>query len=304
MTTVGTAFLNYRDGGLLPGSGFDFDPLRRAFTPLVGHAPALIALTEAQRWANDGGAGVHGACAVLDDLLSRPYTGLPGWHRRGDYGPAIVWDPQVLRLETWTGLDHETNAVHERNTATFAIRGNPVRLRMIVRHYSFDSGTERLAEAEQDAEPAGDGLPTLLVGDLNATGSGPHLPQRDWALVPPHKRRHKAMLDQHGQWVADTRALDALIGEWNNAASTRAGGAGWRAVAELAHAAGVPAEEAFRPTTNSGASTGRLLTSWYLANPAAIELIDPTSYQVHQPTAEYPAAWSLDHRLITTTLTA
>lgn len=314
MTEADVAYLNYRDGGLTPGGGFDFEPLRQAVTPLRERAPVVVAFCEGKRWANRGGAGMHQVCAVLDDTLRRPYAGLPGWHRRGDYGPALVWDPQVLRLHSWTGAVQPTNATHNRNIAEFTVRGTTAtRLRVMIRHYAFDSGAERVWEAEQDASAAYDDVPTLLCGDLNSTASGDHLPQRDWTMVPPAKRRHKAMLVR-GRWVADTRALDILIGRHvprrlarmidrllsRQPVIHRRNGAGFAALAELAYTAGMPPEQAFRPTINTGVDRGgELIIDWLLANGALAELFVPGSYAVHPPDGDYPTTWPLDHKLIT-----
>lgn len=307
MTTIDVAYLNYRNGGLRGDGKYEFDSLRQAVAPLVGRAPAVFPLCEGKRWLHKGSTGMNAACAALDDALGRPYVGQAGWHRRGEYGPAIVWDPQVLRLVTWSGADHASNALHDRNIAEFAVRGAPgKRLKLKAVHYPFDSGTERIAEAEQDADRAGDDVPFALVGDLNATASGAFLPQRNWEQVPLHKRRHKAVLVD-GKWISDTRALDILIGAHDGTlvddehrVITRVNGAGFKALAELAFCAGMDSKQAFRPTTNTGVDTGgALIIDWWLANPALAELFDPTSYEVHVPTGDYPTTWLLDHRMVT-----
>jgi len=305
MTIVDAAYLNYRNGGLHNGV-YEFDSLRQAVAPLIGRAPAVLALCEGKRWLHKGSSGMNAACAALDDALGRPYVGQAGWHRRGEYGPAIVWDPQVLSLITWSGADHRSNPLHDRNIAEFAVRGAPgKRLTMKIVHYPFDSGTERIAEAEQDADRAGGDVPFALVGDLNSTASGAFLPQRNWLQVPLHKRRHKARLVD-GKWVADTRALDILIGEHDGTkvddehrVITRVNGAGFESLAELAFRAGMSSEQAFRPTTNSGVdSGGPLIIDWWLANPALAELFVPSSHEVHVPDGHYPSTWRLDHRMV------
>jgi hypothetical protein len=123
--------------------------------------------------------------------------------------------------------------------------------------------------------------------------------------VPENKRRQKARLVD-GRWVADTRALDILIGEHDDApvhdehrVITRTNGAGYQALAEVAFTAGMPREQAFRPTTNTGVdSGGPLIIDWWLANPALAELFVPDSYEVHVPAGRYPSTWFLDHRLM------
>lgn len=316
MTEVRVAYLNYREGGLNNGV-FEFAPLAAAFQPLRGNAPDVIALCEGKRWAHHGGAGIHGACAALDDLLDVPYQGEPGWHWRGDYGPAIVWNPITMRMDRWTGADHESNAAHDRNIARFRLRREPgKRLNVLVRHYAYDSGLERIMEAERDTSYARDDVPTLLVGDLNSTASGPHVPQRDWRQVPPWKLRHKSRRNWRGRSVNDTRSLDILIGRhrrhfWatlplhlsgrENRAIHRVHGAGFSALAELAYASGIAAEEAFRGTDNSRDGHASMMIDWMLANRPLAERFVPDSYRVHLPAGKYPDTWWSDHRLQTAT---
>ncbi|MEU7480564.1 hypothetical protein AB0A63_31615 [Lentzea sp. NPDC042327] len=295
------ALLNYRDGGL-GASGYDFEPLCAAMEALP-EAPAVIVICEGNRWHYDGSAGLLGACAALDERLGRPYVGRTGWHPSGPYGPAILWDPQVLSLRSWTGDPHETNAVHERNTARFVRRGRPdVELEVLTRHYAFAHAPDRQRCADEDAEWADGPVPRLLAGDLNEQASGAWLPARDFSAGAPGKRRHKGVLTATG-WTGASGALDTLIGIATEQHLRRRDGAGWRALCEVAAAAGVPAEQAFRPTTNHARDP--LIIDWILANPAALELLDPTGYGVVLPPPDraFPATWPLDHRAVRALLT-
>jgi endonuclease/exonuclease/phosphatase family metal-dependent hydrolase len=211
MAVVRIACLNYEDGGLRNGA-YDFAPLAAAFATLAPNPPDVIAICEGKEWGHNGGEGMHEACAALDRVFAVPYVGEPSWHRRGTYGPAIIWNPTTMAMDRWTGADHESNPVHDRNIARMRLRHEPdKRLNVLLRHYSFDSATERIMEAERDTGYARDDIPTLLAGDLNGTASSPLVPQRDWTRVPPWKLPHKSHRDAHGRPVSDTRALDMLI---------------------------------------------------------------------------------------------
>jgi hypothetical protein len=292
--------------------------LATAFEPLVGQAPDVIAICEGKRWAHNGGTGIHAACATLDDVFGVPYVGEPGWHWRGDYGPAVLWNPLTMRMNRWTGADHESNAVHDRNIARFVLRRDPnKRLNVVVRHYSFDSGTERVMEAERDTSYARDDVPTLLVGDLNSTASGRRIPRRSWKRVPSWKLSHKSRRNWRGRSVNDTRALDVLIGRTRHPLSLstltalgrrhhalqRVYGAGYSALAELAYVAGTPARDAFRGTDNPRDDHTPMLIDWMLANGPLAERFIPGSYRVCLPPGRYPDTWWLDHRVQTASFT-
>jgi hypothetical protein len=305
MTVIRIACLNYEDGGLRNGA-YDFAPLAAAFAPLAPNPPDVITICEGKAWGHHGGAGMHGACAALDSVLATPYVGEPGWHWRGTYGPAIIWNPATIRMVRWTGADHESNAVHDRNIARMRLRSEPgKRLNLVIRHYSFDSATERIMEAERDTSYAREDIPTLLTGDLNSSASGPLVPQRDWSRVPPWKLPHKSHRDAQGRPVSDTRALDILIGSYvgqtgeDGRLIRRAHGAGFVAVPELAYAAGTPADEAFRGTDNPRDEiTVSMLIDWMLANRPLADRFVPGSYRVFLPPKEHPYDWWTNHRLL------
>lgn len=84
-----------------------------------------------------------------------------------------------------------------------------------VAHLDYRSGDKRLDEVLKFVSYSKNKLPYLLGMDGNGTASGPHLPVRDWSQASVEDRRHKGMKVK-GKWVADTRAIDYLIGEWSN----------------------------------------------------------------------------------------
>ena len=79
----------------------------------------------------------------------------------------------------------------------------------------------------------------------------------------------------------------------------RVNGAGFAALAELAYAAGMPKDQALRPTTDTRSQAGALIIDWELANQELANKVEVASYEVHLPGGEYPATWPLDHRLVT-----
>lgn len=305
MTVVRIACLNYEDGGLRNGV-YDFEPLAAAFEPLRSSPPDVIAICEGKEWGHNGGAGMRGACAALDRVFGIPYFGEPGWHWRGAYGPAVLWNPTTMTMDRWTGADHESNPVHDRNIARMRIRNEPEkRLNVLLRHYSFDSETERIMEAERDTSYARDDVPTLLTGDLNSTASGPLVPQRDWSRVPPWKLSHKSRRDSQGQSVNDTSALDILIGRYVGQSGNggrriqREHGAGFIAVPELAYTAGASAEEAFRGTDiPRDSETVSMLIDWLLANRPLADRFVSGSYHVFPPPQDNPCGWWTNHCLL------
>jgi hypothetical protein len=69
------------------------------------------------------------------------------------------------------------------------------------------------------------------------------------------------MLYPDGRWGPDTRAIDYLIGEWDEATGQRTGGCGLHAVAEMAWRA--DPSQPILPTVNDGVDPGGgLLIDW------------------------------------------
>ncbi|GAA3757409.1 hypothetical protein [Salinactinospora qingdaonensis] len=286
---------------------FDFTHLPTLFTHMA-EPPALILVNEATRWWDHGGHGKYSAARALSQRYKVPYTAEVGWLERSDHPPALIYDPTRLHL-TWWGNARSTPTLARRNTAHLLLADSdkhptdPPDLRVVLQHWHPWDGDTRLHQARAISWTADPRVPTLLGGDLNSTASGPHLPDKTWQHVPAHQRHHKGHqpAGPTTAWHADTRALDHLIGTWNPQEGKRTHGAGFHALAELAHTHGTPAEEAFRPTTNTPPEHGgAMLIDWLLVNHPLHHTLTPGTYHVHTPPTDHPPL--TDHRLITATL--
>jgi endonuclease/exonuclease/phosphatase family metal-dependent hydrolase len=287
---------NYQAGGLSSDGRHDFDRMVEAFHP--GRVPDVIALNEAKYWHRRGCTPLYQATNALSAALGRPYVPLLG---TGAMASAILYDPTVLAAETW----NEIEFADKRQLGRFVMRGSGARFAIIVDHWSPVDGDARLTRARQLA-PYGDSqLPVLLAGDLNSTAAGRLLPQRDWTAVPEHRRSFKGRQRSDGTWGPDTRALDLLIGGWDERTDRRATGRAWHALPDLAYAAGAPAELAYRATTNHDINTGgELVNDWLLINNAWVRAggLAGGSYHVHIPSGRTPAECPSDHRRISADL--
>jgi hypothetical protein len=220
-------------------------------------------------------------------------------------GGPLFFDPTVLVVRNWWNGRDPNDFIDRYNIGRFALRDSgdtrdsrALEFLVWVNHWDARSGDLRLWQAQLmdrygDTEP----LPVLGGGDLNATASSDgHLPQRDWMAAHYRARVHKGMRLPDGTWVADTRAVDHLIGEWVD--GQRVGGCGYQAIAEIAWRHDPSLQ--LLPTVNDGVDAGGgLLIDYLLVNTAMAAHVDPTSYRVHvPPTRPYPS----DHRLVTACL--
>lgn len=273
-TPIRVAMLSYPEGGYTP-AGYDIGPLAACIRE--AGRPHLIVLPDARAWDLHGSRTLHEVLALLDRTTARPYVGLLGWEERGGSGPALIWDPNILRLLQWSGADLPDLPLESRNQALLEVRkghGAGSRFQVIARKYSPLSRIRRLRQAEDDLVWAGPHMaPALLAGDLASTASGPHLPQVDWESRPVADRMRQAVQDRHGVWRSDTRPLDLLIGRREQ--DERTGGAGWLAACELATTS---YGDRFPPFLNE-----HLLVDWMLFNPRMAKWFDPTTYRAHRP---------------------
>lgn len=286
---LNVSVFNFENGGLRPDGSYDFSGLRVAF--LDDPAPDLLLLNEAKFWRARGRTPFLRAVNDLAALHRRPYCGeLFG----GELGTAVLYDPTILMLDA----TEEPHFEDKRNLARFALRADPlVKLFVFVEHWSYHSAEERFARARLLSRYGTGPTPVLLGGDLNTTASGPHLPGIDWNRAPVATRDYKARQCPDGTWVADTQALDRLVGAWDPTVGGRVDGAGFHLAAELDPQAPTP----LPPTVNGarGLHIDYLLLNDALATAGGVV---PGTYQVHIPPGTDPAAWPSDHRRVSCTL--
>jgi hypothetical protein len=306
-TRLPVALFNYENGGRLAPGQYNFQKLQHAFDG-VDEAPALILLNEAKEWELWGETALHGAVNALSQRLGRQYEGRAGVGVRGPTSmPALLYDPQVVRLDYWNGnAQPDKEHPDKQNVGHAHLWGNSAaKFQVVIRHLNPNNGDKRLHEVAEISGFAGASMPTLLGGDLNATASGPHIPEMDWSIADDELRLKKAVWDApRNKWVADTRALDFLLGSWNEERRARdARKVGWYALAELAHAQGMPDERAFTPTVNRGIDKGgSMLIDWMIVNEAWKDGLVPDTYMVHVPPGDRREDFPSDHRLVTATL--
>lgn len=267
--------------------------LYQIMAPCAHTRPGIIVINEAC-WRLPRHEPEREAVSLLSQLCGVRYEILLGSIERSDHPPAIVFDTDRFEYVAWSDPASDSHR-WGHNTLTLVSRAAPnLAVRVIGAHFDYASGTRRLMEAETLAsQVCRDSMPTLVAGDLNATASGPHLPQRDWTLVPPHKRHQKGRQLASGEATTDTRALDTLIGVWDEHNGIRVGGAGLHALAERDWEQRGRPDEPLASTTHTDQS---LTIDWLLAT-EGIGLI-PGTYQVWDGNPAHT-----DHKLITATIT-
>jgi len=307
--SVGCALFNFESGGLQPDGTYDFHPLQAALahSPRV---PALITLCEGKYYAERGNTGLLLAANAIADEFNMPYTAILGHMERGPMPPAIFYNPLVLtQMPPWYGHGSTGDFHDQRNIAHFRVNGTGVEFLAGIDHWEPLYGPSRELAARRWGRHGSKGkLPMILSGDFNCTPSGSHLPQRDWQLAAEKdwtNASHKG-IEKDGLWIADTRAMDYLIGRWIDAG--RVGGAGFTLLAELAwkQCAGQPVDS--RPdllspdgrilaTVNTHVDAGGgLHIDAALANKLMLTHFDPSTYQIHVPPSGRRYS---DHRMVT-----
>ena len=288
---------------------FDFSRLRRLVAPLVDPqlSPAaavpvsVFALCEAKGWGADANDGLFAAEEVLSATLGRPYTGRMLPFDRGPIGPALFYDPTLVRPAAW----HDDNEYPDYDDKAGVVRFQTVHgghhFVVIVRHWNPRSPQIRVEEARL-LGCYGDGFadPVYVMGDLNATAGGMHWPRRDWTKAPYIARDAKAIRRPDGTWEDATGAIHHLIGPWewddDGQQGRRTLGCGFWAMPEVAYATGTPVEEAFEPTVNRGidAGGGQIIDHCLITRP---QLYVPGTYRIHIPQSQHGGRWDSDHRL-------
>ncbi|MBO0821643.1 MAG: endonuclease/exonuclease/phosphatase family protein, partial [Nocardiopsaceae bacterium] len=308
------SYINYahsgRTGGSMFWGGGDYD-----FSGLVrimddgSPWPAILGFGEANRWDDNGYEAGYAACAALSDAGGPPYQFLLG-ARPGQtdvpWGLALLYDPRVVRVHHWYGDPrlHHFNEERHSGQAVISRVGSQERWRVMVTHSSWIAGRRRLEEAELFVRLAAPETPCVIVGDFNATLSGPQWEVGDFTPDPSapgrhrpdrafHKIKYRPGQERDDPPVGDTDGLDLLCGRWvegtDGAPGHREGGVGFFDVAELA--------QDFTPTQYEvpGGRRPRCIDRALVNAPFADAYV-PGSYRVHEPTdPERPGS---DHKRI------
>ena len=288
---------NYQSGGHHNGT-FDMRPLRQAFGAL-DVPPAVILFCEGKYYRRDQYRGLRLAEQALTEQFGAPYFGLLGSCQRGPIPPAIFYRQDLVSSLRWPGDDPQDLDVFDdqRNFGRFQVIATGAEFGAWVEHFHPRNGATRLDEARRIDRYGRDPLPIIGGGDLNCTASGPHFPQRDWQAANHHIRTHKGRrVDDgtpEGRWVADTDALDHLIGRW--AETGRQEGAGYHAVAELAWWAD-PGSVIKPSIIDKPGEGGPDLIDYLLVNEAMRPHVIASSYRVHVPSGP---PFASDHHLVT-----
>ncbi|HYG83980.1 MAG TPA: hypothetical protein VD907_03815 [Verrucomicrobiae bacterium] len=298
---------NFEAGGLQPSGQYDFGKLRLAFKN-IRPRPVLIVINEGKEWGSKGSIPLFAANSALMAELGGTYEAHLGHSERGPFGPAIFFDPNVLEIKYWG--DERVPYLDKRNLGRFVVRGNGQPFEVLAQHWNPDGGELRMTEAGRAASLGKKAVPELLMGDLNETASGLHLPQFNWEIATPGFRRGKGRQLPDGSWTAYTDNVDRLVGKWDptyawgHPKARRYDGEGFHIVAELAAKSGTPSKEAFMPTVNEGVDIGgELLIDYMLINAAWLKKggLAPKTYKVHVPAGNNRRKWPSDHRLVSAT---
>lgn len=310
MTEIDFAYFNYEHGGLINGKDCFFSSGRGyEFAGLVRVAgdqdrwPHILVMGEGDRYGYAGGEGMWEAAAAMRAAGGRAYVPLLGSLPRewGPYAPVIFVDAQTVVIRRWHDPRSPDFAARFRNLLVASLPGRDERFCVVATHGDLHDGNARLADAMAFRRLANPDVPCLIAGDWNSVPSGPlwedpdlASPQR-CAQTETWRVMHRALWEhgprQGGPYHPDTRALDYLIGCWEE--GQRVGGVGFYDVAELA-GDNTPTQPA-----EPGGWRRRVIDR-ILVNQSWRDAVVPGSYHVHQPAdPEHPGS---DHLRVSVTI--
>jgi endonuclease/exonuclease/phosphatase family metal-dependent hydrolase len=289
MARLDVFLFNYESGGRQSDGSYDLEPLGRTVAQATPH---VLVLNEAAGYGYRGSEQLYRAANTVTHYTGKVFVPLLGWTDRGDYPPAVFYQPEYVQVDQHFGT-HPDDPVHLRNLVAVTLRADGARLQLLPIHFDNQSGAKRFLEAEEISWAANPGYQTIVAGDFNSTSCGTREASADFARHPLHQRTHKARWVPHddphrGEPLReDTRALDRLLDH------------GLYDVADLAYNQGTPQERAYTPTVNEGIDAhgplriDRILVSEPLAN----SLI-PDTYAVWIPEGATRADYPSDHRAV------
>lgn len=289
MTRLDFFLFNYESGGKKPDGSYDLEPLGSTVAQATPH---VLVLNEATGYAYRGSRQLYRAANILTRHTGKVFVPLLGWTDRGDYPPAIFYQPEHVQIDQHFGT-HADDPMHLRNLAIVTLRANGSELRLLPIHFDPQSGAKRFLEAEEIGWGADPDHRTVVAGDFNSTSSGEHEVKRVFENHPLHKRVNK------GRWIPhddprhsepirpDTRALDRLLDH------------GFHDAADLAYTQGTPRELAYMPTVNEGIDGhGPLRIDRILVSEPLTKSLIPDTYKVWVPDGSTRTDFPSDHRAV------
>jgi endonuclease/exonuclease/phosphatase family metal-dependent hydrolase len=212
MTRLDVFLLNYERGGKKPDGFYDLEPLGRA---VALASPHLVVLNEAAGYAFRGGRMLYQAANTLTRHTRKVFVPLLCWTDRGDYPPAIFYQPEHIEVDQHFGT-HADDPGQLRNLVVVTLRADGTKLRLLPIHFDPQSGLKRLLEAEDIGWACDPDHRTIVAGDFNSISSGKHDLTPDFDSHPLHKRTDK------GLWVPhdDLRHGDPTPARWTGSWTT------------------------------------------------------------------------------------
>lgn len=245
MTKIRFSYFNYARGGR-PNTGYTGDSEGPCdYTGLVevmrDDWPDVLVMGEGERYELHGRKGAWEAAAAMRAAGGPPYVphccSLP---RDGMFAPVIFTNATTIVVRRF--YDHRLPdfAGRNRNLLEFTLPDRDQVMRVLGWHGDIHSGDARLADARTFDRFADPSIPCAILADWNSVPSGPWEPtdlnkrglhtarQLAWRIQWQHGPAQK------GPHTFDTRALDYLIGYWDEDLQQRCGGIGFSYAAELA----------------------------------------------------------------------
>jgi endonuclease/exonuclease/phosphatase family metal-dependent hydrolase len=294
VTTLDVMLFNYEKGGKRPDGSYDLEPLART----VGlRTPHVLILNEAAGYAYRCSRTLYKAAAALTKHTGAVFIPLIGWTDRGDYPPAIFYQPEHIQIDGHAGT-HPDDPAHMVNLVEANLRecGTPIRFLPI--HFDPQSGLKRLLEAEQISWTADPNHLTVVAGDFNSVSTNPHDDMPSFEDHPLHQRFHK------GLWKPDIVPHDGLPDGPDTRALDRLLAGGLTDVADVAFAQGMPSAQAYTPTVNDGIDPhGPLRIDRILVSAPLAARIARDSYRVWVPDGQTRSDYPSDHRAVSVTFT-
>lgn len=289
MARLDLFLFNYESGGRQSDGSYDLEPLGRTVAQATPH---VLVLNEAAGYGYRGSEQLYRAANTVTHYTGKVFVPLLGWTDRGDYPPAVFYQPEYVQVDQCWGT-HADDPAHLRNLVAVTLRANGAQLQLLPIHFDPQSGTRRFLEAEEVSWAANPADQTIVAGDFNSTSHGEREATADFAHHPLHKQGHKARWvphddPRHGEPLrADTRALDRLLDH------------GLYDLADLACSQGMPQELAYMPTVNEGIDAhGPLRIDRILVSEPLSTSLIPDTYTVWIPEGTTRADYPSDHRAV------